>query len=109
MKSYPIRFSLIISSLLAAGAFYPHHSYNYFVLLKWVLFTTSIWAAVHEGENKQTFGVIVFCAIALIHNPIMRFHFDRNTWLVIDGASAGWLIFKAITISFQNQKNDSIT
>ena len=92
----PIRCALIASALLAAGVFFPHHSYNYFVLLKWVLFSTSIWAAVIEAEKKRTFAVVVFSALALIHNPIMRFHFDRNIWLVIDGASAAWFAFQAL-------------
>ena len=93
---HPIRYALIVSALLAAGAFYPDHSYNYFVLLKWVLFATSIWAAVVEGEMKRIFSVAVFCALALIHNPIMKFHFERDVWLVIDGMSAIWFILKSI-------------
>jgi hypothetical protein len=99
-----LRVALFVSALLAAGAFYPAHNYNYFVLLKWVVFTTSIWAAVIEGENKQTFAVVVFCVVAVIHNPIMRFYFDRNIWLGIDGVTAAWMIFKSITIRFQNHK-----
>jgi hypothetical protein len=91
----PIRYALIASAILAAGAFYPHHSYNYFVLLKWVLFATSIWASIIEGEKKGTFSVAVFSVIALIHNPIMKFHFDRNVWLAIDGLTVAWLLFKA--------------
>lgn len=91
---HPIRYALIVSGLLAAGAFYPHHSYNYFVLLKWVLFATSIWAAIIEGEKKRNFGVIVFSAVALIHNPIMKFHFERNVWLVIDCMTVAWFFIQ---------------
>lgn len=95
----PIRYALIASTLIAAGAFYPHHNYNYFILLKWALFATSVWAAVIESEKKRTFAVVVFCAIALIHNPFMRFHFERNTWLVIDGVTAAWFGFMALLVS----------
>ena len=94
----PLRIALFVSALLAAGAFYPDHSYNYFVLLKWVVFATSIWAAVIVGENKQTFSVVVFGAIAIIHNPIMRFHFDRTIWLVIDGVTAAWFAFQSLKL-----------
>lgn len=96
---HPIRYALIVSALVAAGAFYPHHNYNYFTLLKWVLFATSIWAAVIEVEKKRTFAVVVFCAVALIHNPFMRFHFDRNIWLAIDGSTAAWFCFRALLVS----------
>lgn len=104
---HPVRYALILSAILAAGAFYPAHNYNYFILLKWVVFATSAWAAVLEGEKKRTFSVIVFCAVAVIHNPFMRFHFDRETWLVIDGVSALWLLFKAIIQPIRKIQNDA--
>jgi hypothetical protein len=90
-----LRYVLIFSGLIAAGAFYPDHSYNYFVLLKWAVFATAVWAAVVDGEKKRTFAVVAFCAIALIHNPVLKFHFERNSWLVIDGITAAWFIFRA--------------
>lgn len=31
---HPLRIALIIAGLLAAGAFYPNHSYNYFILFE---------------------------------------------------------------------------
>jgi hypothetical protein len=101
----PIRYALIISALLAAGAFYPDHSYNYFVLLKWVLFATSIWAVVIEREKKRIFSVAVFCALALIHNPIMKFHFERDVWLVIDGMSAVWMIHRSLSMGWMIEPN----
>lgn len=100
---HPLRVALIIAGLLAAGAFYPNHSYNYFILLKWVLFATSIWAAVLDGESKQSFALVVFGAIALIHNPILKFHFEREVWLVIDGITSAWMIFKSITIKLNKK------
>ncbi len=98
----PIRCALIASALVAAGAFYPHHSYNYFVLLKWMLFATSIWTAVIEGEKNQTFAVIVFWTIALIHNPIMKFHFDRNIWLEINEISAVCFAIQSLKPQIKN-------
>jgi LPS sulfotransferase NodH len=93
---HPLRYALIVSALLAAGAFLPHHGYNYFVLLKWAIFATAVWAGVVEGQKRRTFAVMVFCIIALIHNPLMRFHFERNVWLVIDGITAVWFVYRAI-------------
>lgn len=93
---HPIRYALIVSGLIAAGAFFPHHSYNYFVLLKWAVTGTAVWAAMVEGESKRTFAVVVFCAMALIHNPFFKFSFPRETWLMIDGATAAWFVYRAI-------------
>lgn len=95
---HPIRYALIISGFIAAGAFYPDHSYNYFVLLKWAITGTAIWAAVIEGEKNRTFAVVVFCAVALIHNPFFRFSFPRSTWLVIDGFTAAWFILRSFAL-----------
>ena len=101
----PIRYALIASALLAAGAFYPHHNYNYFVLMKWVVFGTSTWAAFLEGEKKRTFAVTVFCAVALIHNPFMEFQFERKTWLVIDGVTAAWLALQVFNLGTKKDKS----
>jgi hypothetical protein len=55
------------------------------------------------GGSNRTFAMVVFCAVALIHNPILRFHFERNTWLVIDGISSAWMLFKALAIKFNKK------
>ena len=94
---HPLRIAIIISALLCAGAFYPHHSYNYFVILKWVVFATSIWAAVIENEKKRNAIMVIFCVVALIHNPIMKFHFERGIWLVIDGLTSVWMLLRITT------------
>lgn len=82
-----IRIALGLSTLLLAGAFLPHHSYNYFILLKWVVFLTAVWAASKLSKN-QSLAFFIFVGVAILHNPFLKFHFSRDTWLVFDGISA---------------------
>jgi hypothetical protein len=78
-----------------AGAFLPDHGYNYFVLLKWVVFLTAGWAAVILSK-RQNSTFFIFVAVAIIHNPFLKFHFSRDIWLVLDGVTAAWFAFHAI-------------
>jgi uncharacterized membrane protein len=80
--------ALIFSVLVLLGAFYPDHNYNYFVFLKWVVFGTSAWAAVGVAQGQNKVLTWIFITSAIIHNPIMKFRFQRETWLWIDGLTA---------------------
>jgi hypothetical protein len=93
--------ALIFSVLVLLGAFYPDHNYNYFVFLKWVVAGTSVWAAIQSAERKQNVALWVFVASAIIHNPIMKFHFERETWLWIDGVTAIYFILSTAKSFFQ--------
>jgi hypothetical protein len=99
------RIALALSILLLAGAFYPDHSYNYFVLLKWMVFGTSIWGAVRAAEIKSTATIWIFVASAIIHNPIMKFHFGRETWLWVDGITG--VIFIVLMFQIRESPNEN--
>jgi hypothetical protein len=99
---HPVRYALLAAAVILAGAFFPHHNYNYFVLLRWVVFATAAWAAVVESERKRVFAVVVFCLVAVLHNPFMKFTFHRDTWLALDGLTAVWF---AIMMFFPSKKS----
>ena len=104
----PLRIALLVAALVLVGAFFPHHSYNYFVLLRWVVFGTAAWAAVVEGDSKRRVACVVFCLVALLHNPFLKFSFHRGTWLVIDGMTAAWFALQAIRLKYNKSRNNEI-
>jgi hypothetical protein len=99
------RIALALSILLLTGAFYPSHSYNYFVLLKWVVFGTSVWGMIRAADTKSTPAIWIFVASAIIHNPIMKFRFERETWLGVDGITA--LIFIVLMFRMYKSPNEN--
>lgn len=90
-----VRTALGISILILLGAFLPHHGYNYFILLKWVVFLTAGWAASVLSKNQPP-SFFIFVAVAVLHNPFLKFHFLRDTWLVLDGVTAAWFAIQAV-------------
>ena len=84
----PAQYALLFSAAVLLGAFYPDHSYNYFTFLKWVVTVSAIWGAIHAHENGRQIPTFILASAAIIHNPILKFSFERETWLIVDGATA---------------------
>lgn len=84
----PAQYALVVSALVLLGAFYPNHSYNYFVLLKWVVTLTAVWGAIHAYQNRRGASTFLLAGAAILHNPILKFSFERETWLILDGTTA---------------------
>jgi len=67
--------------------------YSYYVLLHFVVTITFIWAAFISYEKNKEFFTWSFFMLALIFNPIIKLHFQKETWMFIDIISGVYLIF----------------
>ncbi len=79
--------SLLTSVLLILGAF-PIVDYNYYVLLRWVVCLIAIYIAYHSYKSKKNYWFWVMGIVALVFNPVSTFHFEKETWAVIDIVAA---------------------
>lgn len=98
----PVQYALLFSAAVLLGAFYPDHSYNYFVFLKWVVTVSAIWGAINAHENPRQITTFILAGAAILHNPILKFSFERETWLVLDGATA--VLFLVLAIGRKTEK-----
>ncbi len=61
---------------------------NFYIFLHWYIFLGSIYLIYRAkdvvGDYGIRFGVIFFCAIAIIFNPFIPFAFSKKTWRIID-------------------------
>lgn len=77
----------IVAKLAAAGMLFAalaRHSYDYYTLLRWVVCGVSTFAAVRAADARQTGWLGAFAIIALLFNPIIPVHLNRDTWAFID-------------------------
>jgi hypothetical protein len=72
--------------------------YGYYMLLRLVAFGVFAFAAfiAFDRKNKSLPWVYVF--IALVFNPIIKIHFPKEIWAVIDVASGVLLLATAKTV-----------
>lgn len=68
------------------------HPYGYYTLLRFVVCGVSAYGAYFSSEIIMRKGwVWIFGMIAILFNPIIPIHLDRDTWAIIDVVVAGVL------------------
>ncbi len=97
----------IVARVLSAGLLVwalDKHSYDYFVLLRWVVCATAAFTAYVASEQERIGWVWVFGIVALLFNPIIPVHLSRQTWAPIDIGTAIVMIVSLFSVR-ENRKD----
>lgn len=78
----------IISSILLLLGIPSGWPYNYYVLLRFTIFLSSIIFAYGFYKSKLTGWALVFGVIAFLFNPIIPIYLNKSHWILIDLTSA---------------------
>lgn len=90
----------ICAAMLFIGA--ASLPYGYYMLLRLVAFGVFAFAAYVAYEKKKTALPWVYGFMALVFNPIVKIHFPKEMWAIVDIA-AGLLLLataKAVRTNF---------
>ena len=71
----------IIMLFLAIPTFW---AYGYYVLLRWVVTISAVFLLSLAYESKKTFWLFLMGIVAILFNPIIPVHLDKETWVIID-------------------------
>lgn len=77
----------IIGRLVASGMLFwalADHPYAYFTLLRFVVCAVTAYCAVLANSQKNEQWTWVFSVVAVLFNPIIPVHLNRDIWIVID-------------------------
>jgi len=86
----PIAIIYVTSAmLLIAVAPLP---YGYYTLLRLVVTGVLVWAAYITYTRNNNVLPWIFILIALLFNPIIKVHFQKEIWMVIDIAVCVFLL-----------------
>lgn len=83
-----IKWLCIASGIALILAIVPTWPYDYYILLRWFIFISSIFVAYNFHRSKLSGWIWVFGAIAFLFNPIFPIYLSRDTWTPIDLISA---------------------
>lgn len=74
----------IISSIMLLICLIEGLPYGYFNLLRLVVCGTSVFNVIQfdKDENKMLYWTFIF--IAILFNPLIPVHLDRDLWVVVD-------------------------
>ena len=78
---------MLIVAVITAGEL----PYAYYILLRWVVCAASVITLGMAINEERTGWKVVFGILALLFNPLIPIHLDREIWLPIDILAA--LIF----------------
>lgn len=82
----------IVGVAMLAWALVPANPYGYYILLRIVLCGICVFLAVKAYELKQVGWVWVLAITAVVYNPIVRIHLNREIWSVVNLATIGLLV-----------------
>ena len=78
----------IASGIVLFLAIVPTLPYNYYILLRWFIFISSIIVAYSFYKSKFIGWMWVFAGVAFLFNPLFPVYLSRSTWTPIDLISA---------------------
>ncbi len=78
--------------LIAAVATLP---YGYYVLLRWVVTATALYAAWSSFRAKRELWFYFLGLVAIVFNPLLPLHLTREIWQPLDVAAASLFVARA--------------
>jgi hypothetical protein len=60
------------------------HPYGYYKLLRFIICAISAYGAYFSAEIKKVGWALILGSIAILFNPIIPFHLNRQTWAILD-------------------------
>lgn len=75
--------------------------YGYYQFLRIAIAAISIWIAAQFHSTGNTIGLITFGVIAVLYNPILKIHMERETHEVVNVVTA--VLFAAAWL-FQSKR-----
>ncbi len=87
-------FKLLGVILLVIGI--ADHPYSYYQILRWSIMIIAGYSAYLSNKKDDEVWFWIFAILAILFNPIIPFYFSKDTWQIIDLATAVILFVNVI-------------
>ena len=77
----------VISILMLGWALSPSNPYAYYMFLRFVICGVSAYAAYLYYQKRNEGMIWILGGQAVLYNPFLRVHLDRDFWTIINIAS----------------------
>ena len=78
--------------------------YGFYELLRITITIISIYLSYYFYSIDSMVIFVLFVLVAILFNPIMVIHFEKDIWRIIDLAVAGTFLFVLVNISINPKK-----
>ena len=86
----------VLSTIMLIIVFNPSNPYGYYILLRWVCCSSFVYLAVKAFEQERRNWTWVLGIMALIYNPLVQIHLNREIWTVINLVT---IVFNIVSIA----------
>jgi len=94
--------ALLIAATFLFVALFDGWPYGFFTLLRFVVFTSSAYVAWMAYEAQKEKWVWVFGFLAVLFNPFIVIHLNREIWSVIDLIVGIFMIISVFIFKLKN-------
>jgi hypothetical protein len=95
----------IAATFLLVAPFYGW-PYGFFTLLRFVLFVSSAYVAWIAYQVQKEKWIWIFGFLAVLFNPFIIIHLDRETWNIIDLIVGSFMIISLFLLKFVELKKE---
>jgi hypothetical protein len=71
------------------------HPYSFYTLLRWICCAAFAYSAFTASEKNRVAWVWIFGVLAVLFNPIVPVHLQRDTWQIVDWGTIGVIVIAA--------------
>ena len=96
----------VVAVTMLLWALNPHNSYSYYILLRWVCCGVFAYLAFQAHENDKQGWLWVLGITALVYNPLLRVHLNRELWSIINVVTIGIAVVSILAFSGKIEKGD---
>lgn len=84
----------------------PDLPYGYYTLLRWVVTASAIFLVYVASRLENKFWLFLMVIIALLFNPIVPIHLDKETWIIIDFVVAVLFLISIFKVKISESKTE---
>lgn len=97
--------ALIIAATFLFVALFDGWPYGFFTLLRFVVFASSAYVAYMAYEVQKEKGVWIFGFLAILFNPFIVIHLNREIWSVLDLIVGIFMIISVFVLKLEHKPN----
>lgn len=95
--------ALLVAAIFLFIALFDGWPYGFYTLLRFVIFAISAYVAWMSYEVKKEKWVWIFGFLAVLFNPFIVIHFDREIWSVIDLIVGVFMIISLFALKLEQK------
>src|SRR5436309_1631993 len=95
-RSAGLYIAWLVAAVMLVFAVTGRHPYSFYTLLRWICCAAFAFSAFIATEKNRMVWAWIFGVLAVLFNPIVPVHLQRDTWQIIDRVTIGVLVVAAI-------------